>query len=169
MAAYLAGGSGHQDALHGSRHSSRVDDTAQLQITVGNSRDEPSRSKGGIVRRLCARAGEMRAGELQQVSIRRLHLHGFVDSELGRTASAVTGGRHTKTTGSGFNIVSVRRPLPFDGDVLPGNQLIQGSVLLLSSVVPTLGVGDADQIILYAHNVGRSGGCAASAGRRGIL
>src|ERR1700693_2592323 len=111
--------------------------------------------EAGGCQALDPRAGETRAGEPLRISIRRLHLHGFVNPELGGTTGAVTGGRHTKTTRSGLHIVSVRRPLSLDGDVPRGNQLIQGSILLLRSVVPALGVGDADQIIFYAHNVGR--------------
>src|ERR1700694_2965602 len=102
----------------------------------------------------------------------RLELHVLVDRKLrGRARGVVTGtdSDHAKTTGTGLDLVGIRRTLPANGNVVSRDQFVEGDVFSFAGKVPALGRGDTDQIAPYAGDVdGGLRGVRPGASRRAL-
>jgi len=85
-----------------------------------------------------------------------LELHVLIDRKLrGRARGVVTGtdSDHTKTTGTGLDLVGIRRTLSDNGNVVSRDQFLEGDVFSFAGKAPALGRGDTDQIAPYAGDV----------------
>src|SRR5450755_1083274 len=82
-----------------------------------------------------------------------LELHILVDRKLRRRAADVvtgTGRHYVKATRTDLNVVSVRRTLAGNGDVVSRYNFVEGDIFSFAGEIPALGLGDADEVALHA-------------------
>src|ERR1039457_845043 len=85
-----------------------------------------------------------------------LVLHILVDRKLRRRAADVvtgTGRHYVKATRTDLNVVSVRRTLAGNGDVVSRDHFVEGDIFSFAGEIPALGLGNAHEVALHAGNV----------------